>query len=163
MVQEVRGWFDKLCRKGPAYGYFPEPTKSYLVVADSDLESAQKLFSDIGVKVVTSQRLLGGHIGSKEGLDAYLHKKVSEWEAGITMLTQLAKTQPQNAYRALTLQSEWNYLQRVVPDCGNHFESLAELLSCKFINELVSTEVSEDERRLYALPVNEGGWGFQTQ
>ncbi len=51
---------------------------------------------------MTSQRLLGGHIGSKEGLEAYLRKKVSEWEAGINTLTQLAKTQPQNAYAALT-------------------------------------------------------------
>jgi hypothetical protein len=71
-LQEVRGWFDKLCRDGPAYGYFPETTKSYLVVADSDLETGQKRFSDLGVKVMR------GHIGSKDGLEAYLHKKVSE-------------------------------------------------------------------------------------
>jgi hypothetical protein len=91
-----------------------------------------------------------------------LHKKVSEWEAGINTLTQLAKTQPQNAYAALTksLQCEWNYLQRVVPDSGTQFESLAELLSHKFINELVSSEGSEDERRLYALPVKQGGLGI---
>jgi hypothetical protein len=47
--------FDKLCRDGPAYGYFPELAKSYLVAAESDLETARELFSDIGVKVVTSQ------------------------------------------------------------------------------------------------------------
>jgi hypothetical protein len=159
---EARQWFDQLCADGPAYGYFPEPTKSFIVVGECDVESATQLFSDIGVKVVTSQRLLGGHIGSREGLETFLRKKVTEWDAGVTKLAHLTKAQPQNAYAALTksLQCEWNYLQRVVPDCGPHFESLAETLSNKFIKELVSTEVSEDERNLYALPVRQGGLGI---
>ncbi len=83
-------------------------------------------------------------------------------EAGITMLTQLTKTQPQNAYAALTksLQYEWNYLQRVVPDCSTHFKSLAELLSRTFINQLVKSEGNDDERRLCAIPLQQGGLGI---
>ena len=77
-LQELRLWFEMLCRDGPDYGYFPEPTKSYIVVDECDIQSTQNIFSTIGVKVVTSQRLLGGHIGSKEGLEVFLRKKVIE-------------------------------------------------------------------------------------
>ena len=31
-VCELRDWFNLLCSRGPAFGYFPEPTKSFLVV-----------------------------------------------------------------------------------------------------------------------------------
>ncbi len=113
---------------------------------------------------MTSKRPLGGHIGSKEGLDAYLYKKVSEWKQALPcMLTQLAKTQPQNACAALTisLQCEWDYTsgQRVVPDCGTNFESLAELLSRNFINELVNSEGGEDERSYTRSPLSKADWG----
>ncbi len=66
---EARQWLDQLCTDGPAYGYFPEPQKNFIAVGKCDVESAKQLFSDIGVKVVTSQRLFGGHIGSREGLE----------------------------------------------------------------------------------------------
>ena len=46
--------------RGPAFGYFPEPTKSVVVVDSEDVQEAQELFSDLGVEVVTSHRLLGG-------------------------------------------------------------------------------------------------------
>ena len=43
--------------RGPAYGYFPEPSKTVLVVGPSDIQQASKLFADL---LVSSGRFLGG-------------------------------------------------------------------------------------------------------
>ena len=59
----MRRWFDKLLIDGPAYGYFPEPSKTVLVVGSSDLERASDLFRDLGISVVTGSRFLGGFVG----------------------------------------------------------------------------------------------------
>ena len=56
----VRRWFDQLLSEGPAYGYFPEPSKTVVVVQASILQKARDLFHDLGVKVVTGSRFLRG-------------------------------------------------------------------------------------------------------
>ena len=47
----MRRWFDRLLTDSPAYGYFPEPSKTVLVVRSSDLERTNDLFHDLGVSV----------------------------------------------------------------------------------------------------------------
>ena len=70
-------------------------------------------------------------------------------------------TQPQAAFAALTksLQCEWRYLQRVVPDCGALFVPLHQVLFDNFIPTLFGCDVSSLERQLFALPVRFGGLG----
>ena len=64
-LSSVRRWFDRLSADGPAYGYFPEPSKTVLVVRSSDLERANDLFHDLGVSVVTGSQFLGGFMGEQ--------------------------------------------------------------------------------------------------
>ena len=45
--------FRDLQLKGPAWGYFPEPTKSILVVSEQNLSQAKEYFRGMGVQVVT--------------------------------------------------------------------------------------------------------------
>ena len=73
----LRDWLDALIKKGPYFGYFPEPSKSFLIVDPDLVQDAQDLFCDIGVQVVTSQRLLGGHIGTAEGRSEFVQRKVN--------------------------------------------------------------------------------------
>ena len=50
------------------YGYYPEPSKSVLLVDPQFEEKAVALFSGVGVKVVSGSRFLGGFIGDdKDG------------------------------------------------------------------------------------------------
>ena len=63
--------FNRLIQFAPAYGYFPEPTKSFLVVT-KQYEEVKELFKDHGVIVVSGHRFLGGVIGDKDNQKSYI-------------------------------------------------------------------------------------------
>ena len=46
----LREWFEQLKANGPKYGYFPKPSKSFLVVDENWSSEAKKNFDDLGVK-----------------------------------------------------------------------------------------------------------------
>ena len=52
--------------RGPARGYYPEPTKSILVVAPGNVARAEEHFRGLDIIVVTGHRYLGGYIRYKE-------------------------------------------------------------------------------------------------
>ena len=62
-IKEVRSWYDQLAEQGPAYGYFPEPKKSCLIVTPQFEDKAKLVFGDLGVQIVNEHRFLGGVIG----------------------------------------------------------------------------------------------------
>jgi hypothetical protein len=51
---------------GPSYGYFPEPTKSILITSPANKFEAELHFADLGFKVRTGHRYLGGFVGDEE-------------------------------------------------------------------------------------------------
>ena len=121
---ELCTWLDSLCSRGPAFGYYPEPTKSFIVVNERWKKEAAAIFGDLGVQVVTGHRFLGGFIGSQYGRGEYVMSKVRRWVGHVNVLAQAASTQPQLAYAARSLQHEWTFLLRVVPRCGPLFQEL---------------------------------------
>ena len=161
-LELLRHWLEKLILMGKAYGYFPAPTKSYLIVSDSCKELAEKLFNDFGIKIVTHQRMLGGVIGDNAGKELYVKAKIAKWVENVQQLSRFATVQPQAAYAALTksLQSEWSYFHRVVPDCTIFFDELEHSLATEFLPALFGTEVTPTERNLFSLPVHMGGLGI---
>ena len=50
---DIMAHFRDLQLKGPARGYFPEPTKSILVVSEQNVPRAKEYFRRMGVQVVT--------------------------------------------------------------------------------------------------------------
>ena len=75
-LSSVKRWFDRLLIDGPTYGYFPEPSKTVLVVRSSDLERANDLFHDLGVSVVTGSQFLGGFVGEQSLAADFVSNKV---------------------------------------------------------------------------------------
>ena len=77
LVHQLHGickqvWFaddgtgDMLVEKGPAYGHFPKPTKTWLIVKEDKLEEAKRVFKDTGIKITSDgMRHLGVAIGAK--------------------------------------------------------------------------------------------------
>jgi len=64
-LSSVMRWFDRLLSDGPAYRYFPEPCKTVLVVQPSDMQETTDMFHDLGVRVVSGSRFLGGFVGGE--------------------------------------------------------------------------------------------------
>ena len=58
------------------WGYFPELTKSILVVAPQNGARAEEFFWGIGISVVTGSHYLGGFIGNQDVDTTWLDEKV---------------------------------------------------------------------------------------
>ena len=93
----------------------------------------------------------------------FVESKVNDWSRYVELLSSLATDQPQAAYIGLTrsLQSEWLFLQRVTPNCGNLFNTIENVLSTLFIPSLLGHNCSPHERLLFSLPVRMGGLNIQ--
>ena len=53
LLRDLREWFLLLCSHGPKFGYFPEPSKCFIVVAPSQQSLANDIFGDLGIHIVT--------------------------------------------------------------------------------------------------------------
>ena len=153
----IHSWLNHLIQFGPAYGYFAEPTKSFLVVAKQYEEEAKELFRDHGVIVVSSHRVLGGVIRDKDSQKSYIHGKVNGW---VKCVQHTATKAPQATFASMTksLQCEWGFIQRVVPDCSDEFMVLQDRIKKCFLPALFDGSLSDAELQLFALPTRLVGW-----
>jgi len=88
-LSELHNWFNLLCSCGPSFSYYPEPTKSFVVVNEQWTGEAAAIFGDLGVQVVTRHRFLGGFIGSSSERDEYVISKVCRWVKHVDVLLRL--------------------------------------------------------------------------
>ena len=77
-------------------------------------------------------------------------------------LSQAAVKAPQAAFASLTksLQCEWDFLQRVVPDCADAFTPLSKKIKKQFFPAMLGAGVTEAEEALFALPTFLAGLGI---
>ena len=119
----MQAHFQYLQARGPAQGYYPEPTKSILAVAPGNVAQAEEHFRGLGIQVVTGHRYLGGFLGNAAAERKWLEEKVQGWTESVRVLAGVAHKQPQSAYAGLqkSLQQEWAFVQRVNPGVGAAF------------------------------------------
>ena len=78
-VMPLRNWWEMLCRLGPKFGYFPEGSKSWLIVKEKEVQKAQSVFKDTNIKITTEgQRHLGAVIGSETFKQKYVQEKIDQ-------------------------------------------------------------------------------------
>ncbi len=78
-------------------------------------------------------------------------------------LARAAENFPQSAYMAFTmsLQSEWKFLQRLIPGSSAWFGELNDVIKREFIPALLARrQFSETEMELFEFPVRWGGLGI---
>ena len=126
---------------GPARGYFPEPAKSIFLVNSNDSDRAKELLDEFNFKFLDGHRYIGGFVGSDQAKQEWIEPQIQQWVEGVRLLSGAAKKYPQAAYTALSksLQSEWTYLQRVVPGIADAFGPVEniferECVQCGLIN-----------------------------
>lgn len=153
-----------LQRFGPDRGYFPEPEKSILICRDADQSQAKRQLSAYHFQYTTGARYLGGFIGSPHDQAEWLKPQIDAWCFGVRALAKAAVQYPQTAYAGLckSLQSEWLYLQRVLPECGEAFAPLEQTIRERFLPALVGEKDAPGEalRLLTRLGVKSAGLGI---
>ena len=128
--QQVQAHFRDMQAQGPARGYYPEPTKSILIVAPGNVTQAEEHFRGLRIRVATGHRYLGGFIGEMDAERECLREKVQRWTELVNVLEGVAHKHPQSAYTGLqkSLQQEWAFLKRVTPGVGEEFGPVEEAL-----------------------------------
>ena len=75
-TDQIRIWWNKLCRLGPKFVYFPEGSKSWIIVRENAKECAQTIFDNTEIKITTDgQRQLGAVIGTANFKQNYMKEK----------------------------------------------------------------------------------------
>ena len=73
-LKSLRRWWSVLTDIGPKFGYYPEPTKTWLAVNKScDSEKVEYAFFRTKLKTTTDvRRQLGGSVGTRKFKDVYI-------------------------------------------------------------------------------------------
>jgi hypothetical protein len=121
---DILAFFERLKEIGPRYGYYPEASKSILVVCQHNLEAATEFFAPQQFGVTTGEQYLCGYIGAQEDQDEWVVRKTTSWTAAVSKLVKVA------VYAGLqkSLQQEWQFLQRVVPGIGDKFAGVEQAI-----------------------------------
>ena len=162
-IMEMKKWWDVLNHTGPQYGYFPLPKKTILIVKPEFEQQAREVFSNTEVKITTEgERHMGAVIGSHDFKETYVTNKVNKWIEDIEELSTLANDEPQAVYSCFTkaICHRWTYVQRTISGIEHLFRPLEAVIREKLIPALVGRQVSDVERRIFALPVRLGGMGI---
>ena len=75
--------------KGPVFGYFPNPPKSWLLIKPEHAERAAILFTDANI-TQDGREFLGSIIGNPEATKSFVEAKVEEWVQDIDTLSRIA-------------------------------------------------------------------------
>ena len=170
-LKPLRKFWDILVQHGPAYGYFPKPSKTFLVVKPECRAAATEEFEGTGVQLSedgedvahkSGQRHLGAAVGSPEFVKTYLEEKVASWVEQVSQLADIASTQPHAVYAGFVfgLRHRWTFIQRTMPTAGDHMQPLKDAIDHKLLPSLVKHELSDVELELMKLPARFGGMSF---
>ena len=91
-------------------------------------------------------------------------ERVDQWCDEMRLLSAIATTQPHAAFAAFThgLLSKWSYLSRTIPDLGDRFLPLENIIRSEFIPSLTgNSSPNNSDRDIFALPARLGGLGLR--
>ena len=163
-LSKLRDWWDRCEEHGPAMGYYPKASKSWLVVKEEEKENAEEMFRGTNIKITTEGRkYLGGFVGKVEGAEKYVSELVEEWVAEMENLSKVARSEPQAAYSLFTsgFRHKITYFIRVIPNLQEVLKPLDDVIDNKFIPAITEGHFcSTIERQLFTLPVRLGGMGI---
>ena len=134
-LRALKVWWQHLTILGPEFGYFPNASKTTMVVKEEFFDQAKYLFEETGIKITTDgHKILGAACGKRSFVDEYVADKIDEWEKEIEMLSKIAEMYPHAAYTAFTraIVCKWQYLMRTIDGigiitCFNHWRALFQI------------------------------------
>ena len=98
-ASEIKAYWDILQQQGHLFGYFPKPSKSYLIVKEQHYDKAVDIFMGSKVNVTSDEKQhLGAVIGSEAFKVSYVKSLVDDWIKQLKLLSVIAESEPQSAY-----------------------------------------------------------------
>ena len=77
-LKDLRRWWGVLTEIGPKFGYYPKPTKTWLVVKPCASEKVESVFFGTKINVTTEgRRYLRGSLGTQKFKDLYIKTKIN--------------------------------------------------------------------------------------
>ena len=163
-LERLREWWDKTVKFGPAFGYYPKASKSWLVVKESEFNRAIEIFDKTNINITTEgQKYLGGFLGTDEAVQDYVEELVNDWVAQLDILSSIAKSEPQAAYTGFTsgFKHKMTYYIRTIPNIADKLKTLDDKVQNDFIPAITEGHrCNHAERSLLSLPVRLGGMGI---
>ena len=96
-IRKLHKWWDKILailQMRPDYGYYANPSKTWLIVKEDAYEKAMQAFSTTNVRITpTGHKYFGSTIDDFKS--AYVRMKVEEWKTELEKLADIAVSQPQ--------------------------------------------------------------------
>ena len=81
---------------GPKFGYFPEGSKSWIIVRENAKERVQTIFDITKIQIITDgQRHLGAVIGTANFKQNYMKETISQWIQELRISSKIAWYEPQ--------------------------------------------------------------------
>lgn len=133
---------DFLMEHDSARGYYLEPAKSVLIMTHGQEDRAAQQLAQFNLVTATGYQYLGGFIGPRDDCKTWVAPQIEQWMKVVHDMAQAASRFLQSTYAGFTksLQSEWQYLQHMVPAVGT-------CLSCsKLLSEESYYQHSSDQR-----------------
>ena len=160
-ISDLKVWWDKLIALGPSFGYYVNPSKTWLITKEGLVTAASELFGNTHVNITTKGRpVLGSPVGTADYISSYAHQKAQDWVKEVGTLADITESQPHAAYSALThgLTSKWNHLSRTTPGIESFLQPVEDVIKTTLLPKLFGRDAPNDlERRLFALPARSGG------
>ena len=132
---------------GPAFGYFANAPKTWLITKKKHLDQTNALFEDIQVNITTHGRpYLGSDLGSKEFIDQFVSDRVNCWVQELLTLSDIAKSQPHAAHAAFIrgFVHKFSFLCRTIPNIECHLHSLENCIRSVYISSLTGRSPPSD-------------------
>ena len=164
-IESLKRWWLNLMEYGPKIGYYPEPTKSWLIVKVEHLEEAKKIFNDTGLNItVDGRKHLGAAVGTSTFKNEYVAKKIEDWITQIETLAKIAWVEPHLAYIAFVygMQNKFTYTMRTLPNIKEQLVKLDKAINESLLAALFKgRKLTDNERMLVSLPTRLGGLGIR--
>ena len=135
-IEQLKKWWDELCRLVPKFGYYPEGSKSSLVIRKNAEERAKRVFKQANIRITTEgKRHIGEVIGTTNYQQNYIKEKIDKWITELRMLCNVAWYEPQAAYSYFItgLQHKPTYFMQTISNISKQLKQLDEIVRFKFM------------------------------
>ena len=141
-LDSISLWWKSLQHHGPLFGYFINPSKTWLLTKAEHLDKAEALFQNTQVNITTQGRpYLGAPLGNPDYVQSFVSNKVNSWMEEINVLSDVALSQPHAALAAFThgMIHKFTYLCRTTPDIDQLLSPLENLIRSRLLPAVWST------------------------